>query len=118
MIPGVGIAPTYTISRTVLSDAVALVRGDRFYTVSPPNKLRRLVEHGLALSPGNQHDQRRLSIVAIAFVGGRMLTVLDRLQSQEPDELGLQGSPIRSEHQSGMCLLQVVPSSIPEPLQA
>jgi hypothetical protein len=60
MIPGVGIAPTYTISRTVLSDAVALVRGDRFYTVSPPNKLRRLVEHGLALPPGNQHDQRRL----------------------------------------------------------
>jgi len=47
MIPGVGIAPTYTISRTVLSDAVALVRGDRFYTVSPPNKLRRLAEHGL-----------------------------------------------------------------------
>jgi len=35
MIPGVGIAPTYTLSRTVLSDAVALVRGDRFYTVSP-----------------------------------------------------------------------------------
>ncbi|KAB8232735.1 peroxidase/cytochrome P450 family protein [Aspergillus alliaceus] len=33
MIPGVGIAPTYTISRAVLSDAVALVRGDRFYTV-------------------------------------------------------------------------------------
>ncbi|KAL1964166.1 hypothetical protein VTN77DRAFT_7254 [Rasamsonia byssochlamydoides] len=32
MIPGVGIAPTYTISRAVLSDAVALVRGDRFYT--------------------------------------------------------------------------------------
>jgi linoleate 10R-lipoxygenase len=34
MVPGVGIAPTYTISRAVLSDAVALVRGDRFYTVS------------------------------------------------------------------------------------
>ncbi|OJJ87377.1 peroxidase/cytochrome P450 family protein [Aspergillus glaucus CBS 516.65] len=33
MIPGVGIAPTYTVSRAVLSDAVALVRGDRFYTV-------------------------------------------------------------------------------------
>jgi len=32
MVPGVGIAPTYTISRAVLSDAVALVRGDRFYT--------------------------------------------------------------------------------------
>ncbi|KAH8683552.1 heme peroxidase [Ilyonectria robusta] len=32
MAPGVGIAPTYTISRVVLSDAVALVRGDRYYT--------------------------------------------------------------------------------------
>ena len=35
MVPGVGIAPTYTISRAILSDAVALVRGDRFYTVGP-----------------------------------------------------------------------------------
>lgn len=34
MVPGVGIAPTYTVSRAVLSDAVALVRGDRHYTVS------------------------------------------------------------------------------------
>jgi linoleate 10R-lipoxygenase len=34
MVPGVGIAPTYTISRAILSDAVALVRGDRYYTVS------------------------------------------------------------------------------------
>ncbi|KAL8708190.1 MAG: hypothetical protein Q9220_006860 [cf. Caloplaca sp. 1 TL-2023] len=33
MVPGVGICPTYTISRAVLSDAVALVRGDRFYTI-------------------------------------------------------------------------------------
>ncbi|WEW60823.1 hypothetical protein PRK78_006311 [Emydomyces testavorans] len=33
MIPGSGLCPSYTISRTVLSDAVALVRGDRFYTV-------------------------------------------------------------------------------------
>ncbi|GIK07559.1 hypothetical protein Aspvir_003225 [Aspergillus viridinutans] len=32
MIPGVGIAPGYTVSRAVLSDAVGLVRGDRFYT--------------------------------------------------------------------------------------
>ena len=32
MIPGVGICPTYSISRVVLSDAVCLVRGDRFYT--------------------------------------------------------------------------------------
>lgn len=33
MVPGVGIAPTFTISRAILSDAVTLVRGDRFYTV-------------------------------------------------------------------------------------
>lgn len=32
MVPGVGIAPTYTISRVILSDAVCLVRGDRYYT--------------------------------------------------------------------------------------
>jgi prostaglandin-endoperoxide synthase 2 len=39
MVPGVGITPTYTISRVVLSDAVCLVRGDRHYTVdySPRN---------------------------------------------------------------------------------
>jgi linoleate 8R-lipoxygenase/9,12-octadecadienoate 8-hydroperoxide 8R-isomerase len=33
MVPGSGLCTTYTISRAVLSDAVALVRGDRFYTV-------------------------------------------------------------------------------------
>ncbi|KAL9116562.1 MAG: hypothetical protein Q9187_006913, partial [Circinaria calcarea] len=33
MVPGVGIAPNFTISRAILSDAVALVRGDRFYTI-------------------------------------------------------------------------------------
>ncbi|KAF2099021.1 heme peroxidase [Rhizodiscina lignyota] len=32
MVPGVGIAPTFTVSRAILSDAVCLVRGDRFYT--------------------------------------------------------------------------------------
>ncbi|KAK5175038.1 uncharacterized protein LTR77_000174 [Saxophila tyrrhenica] len=34
MLPGSGLCPSYTISRGVLSDAVALVRGDRFYTSS------------------------------------------------------------------------------------
>lgn len=33
MTPGSGLCPSYTVSRAVLSDAVALVRGDRFYTV-------------------------------------------------------------------------------------
>lgn len=31
--PGSGLTPSYTVSRAVLSDAVALVRGDRFYTI-------------------------------------------------------------------------------------
>ena len=30
---GQGLCPGYTVSKTILSDAVALVRGDRFYTV-------------------------------------------------------------------------------------
>ena len=34
MKPGSGLCPSYTISRGVLSDAVALVRGDRYYTTS------------------------------------------------------------------------------------
>ena len=33
MNPGSGLCPSYTVSRAVLADAVALVRGDRFYTV-------------------------------------------------------------------------------------
>lgn len=32
MAPGSGLTPSFTVSRAVLSDAVALVRGDRFYT--------------------------------------------------------------------------------------
>ncbi|KAI6900680.1 heme peroxidase [Hortaea werneckii] len=32
LVPGSGLCPSYTVSRGVLSDAVALVRGDRFYT--------------------------------------------------------------------------------------
>ena len=39
-VPGAGLTPGYTISRAVLSDAVALVRGDRFYTIDyHPKKL-------------------------------------------------------------------------------
>lgn len=34
MLPGSGLCPSYTVSRGVLSDAVALVRGDRYYTTS------------------------------------------------------------------------------------
>jgi linoleate 8R-lipoxygenase/9,12-octadecadienoate 8-hydroperoxide 8R-isomerase len=39
-VPGAGLTPSYTVSRGVLSDAVALVRGDRFYTIDyHPKKL-------------------------------------------------------------------------------
>lgn len=31
--PGAGLCPGFTISRAILSDAVALTRGDRFLTV-------------------------------------------------------------------------------------
>lgn len=51
MIPGVGIAPTYTISRAVLSDAVALVRGDRFYTVCPPQKTQKFFVDPIQVVP-------------------------------------------------------------------
>lgn len=45
MVPGVGICPTFTISRAILSDAVVLVRGDRFYTVgSSATNLRAVHE--------------------------------------------------------------------------
>ena len=40
LVPGSGLAPSFTVSRAVLSDAVALVRGDRFYTIDyHPKKL-------------------------------------------------------------------------------
>jgi hypothetical protein len=39
IVPGSGLCPGFTTSFAILSDAVALVRGDRFYTVdySPAN---------------------------------------------------------------------------------
>lgn len=46
MVPGVGIAPTFTISRAILSDAVTLVRGDRFYTVSNSKRFAKPPGHG------------------------------------------------------------------------
>lgn len=38
LVPGSGLCTNFTISRAVLSDAVALVRGDRFYTVDYTSK--------------------------------------------------------------------------------
>lgn len=81
MIPGVGIAPTYTISRAVLSDAVALVRGDRFYTVSP---LLTTTKQAPLLQTITD------CLVIISATEDRFLIFLDRLQCQEPHKLGLQ----------------------------
>ena len=64
MVPGVGIAPTFTISRAILSDAVALVRGDRFYTAS--------------------------TLKASAPVLQSLHWTIGRLSPEESDKLGLQ----------------------------
>ncbi|KAL2052222.1 hypothetical protein ABVK25_007381 [Lepraria finkii] len=62
MVPGVGIAPTFTISRAVLSDAVALVRGDRFYTIDyNPKNLTNWgyseVQYDLAVEQGCENQK-------------------------------------------------------------
>ncbi|KAF7512006.1 hypothetical protein GJ744_002719 [Endocarpon pusillum] len=46
--PGSGLCTTYTISRAILSDAVALVRGDRFYTIDYTPK--QLTNFGFSLA--------------------------------------------------------------------
>lgn len=57
MAPASGLCPGYTVSRAVLSDAVALVRGDRFYTTDyNPKTLTnwgyRLVESDIGVDNG------------------------------------------------------------------
>ncbi|KAK5029575.1 hypothetical protein LTR16_012145, partial [Cryomyces antarcticus] len=56
-VPGAGLTPGFTISRAVLSDATALVRGDRFYTIDfHPKKLTNFgykeVDFDLAIDNG------------------------------------------------------------------
>lgn len=56
--PGSGLCPGYTMSRAVLSDAVGLVRGDRFYTVDyTPQNLTNwgFTEAGSDLTVDNGH---------------------------------------------------------------
>jgi linoleate 10R-lipoxygenase len=60
MVPGVGIAPGYTVSRAVLSDAVALVRGDRFYTVSGANPSQLILSSTLTASQ-KDYNSRNLT---------------------------------------------------------
>ena len=42
---GSGLCASYTVSRAILSDAVALVRGDRFYMVSLDTRLTHSFTH-------------------------------------------------------------------------
>lgn len=84
MTPGSGLCASYTVSRAVLSDAVALVRGDRFYMVG--------------LGP-------RLMFC--------LLTVVDRLHAKESYQLGLQRSELRHQCRPGTCPVQVVFARLP-----
>jgi Animal haem peroxidase len=50
MVPGSGLCPPHTIGKAILSDAITLVRGDRFYTiVCPPKGLLTLGLHAREL---------------------------------------------------------------------
>lgn len=54
--PGSGLCGGFTMVRAVLSDAVALVRGDRFYTLVCPHlpEIRHLTSNSLTNSTGNR----------------------------------------------------------------
>ncbi|KAL4872959.1 Psi-producing oxygenase A [Aspergillus spectabilis] len=59
MTPGSGLCTNYTISRAILSDAVALVRGDRFYTVDYTPK--HLTNWAFSeIQPNNAIDQGQI----------------------------------------------------------
>ncbi|KAL2835185.1 Psi-producing oxygenase A [Aspergillus cavernicola] len=59
MVPGSGLCTNYTISRAILSDAVALVRGDRFYTVDyTPKHLTNWAYN--EIEPNNSIDQGQI----------------------------------------------------------
>lgn len=85
---GSGLCPSYTVSRAILSDAVALVRGDRFYMVSLDHKA----------DPLPYSSQ------------------IDRLHAEEPHQLGLQRSKLRCQRRPRTRLLQIDLARIPEPL--
>jgi Animal haem peroxidase len=78
--PGSGLCPGYTVSRTILADAVALTRGDRFYTVV------------CVLHPIVQCSSSNL-----IFTG---------LYSRQPYELGLESGQIRPRGRRRRCHLQ------------
>ena len=86
-VPGAGLCPGFTISKAILSDAVALVRGDRFYTV-----------------------------VCLAFPVPRVLLKSNAslgLQRNGVDELGLHPHHIESTDCGRWCDVQAPTPSVP-----
>ncbi|MCJ1314518.1 hypothetical protein MMC25_008200 [Agyrium rufum] len=71
MIPGSGIALPFTISRAILSDAVALVRGDRFYTTDySPRALTNWGYRYAAYDVNVEQGCSMSKLVLCAFNGG------------------------------------------------
>lgn len=85
---GSGLCASYTVSRAILSDAVALVRGDRFYMVSLDHETAPL----------------------------RYSSQIDRLHAEEPHKLGLQRGELRRQCRPRTSLLQIDLARISESL--
>lgn len=60
---GSGLCPSYTVSRAILSDAVALVRGDRFYMVRRHHGLDR----ALILIANRLTTRQRTSLIGVTM---------------------------------------------------
>jgi Animal haem peroxidase len=78
--PGSGLCPGYTVSRTILADAVALTRGDRFYTV--------------------------VCVLSLTVQCLNVNLILTGLYTCQPYQLGIQLGEIRSRRRRRWCHLQ------------
>lgn len=68
VVPGSGLCTNYTISRAILSDAVALVRGDRFYTVDyTPKNLTNWAYSEINSDPDEDEGQVFYKLALRAF---------------------------------------------------
>ncbi|GAB7362524.1 hypothetical protein MBLNU230_g2843t1 [Neophaeotheca triangularis] len=104
MLPGSGLCPSYTVSRGVLSDAVALVRGDRYYTTS--YNAANLTNWGFAESSSNlaidngcvfyklflralpnNYEPNSIYVHYPLTIPGEMKNIFERLEKSEIDKL-------------------------------
>ncbi|MBW0475530.1 hypothetical protein O181_015245 [Austropuccinia psidii MF-1] len=110
-LPGAGLCPGYTVSRAILSDAVALVRGDRFYTdcatadtmtdwglkeVQPDVRegsygglMQRLIINNLP----NQYCYNDVSLLFPFMVPERIYHILEGISPDKACRYSLKGSP-------------------------